>query len=344
MLPISSIYRILAQFYSKEPNFDEKLIIDFFIDCMIQHGEQISHLPLFKFEDKAYLLDKLNEKMSQINFNAIDQKLIFQGLYQRTQKIEANFLNKIEEMEQKHRNMMDEQRLYYEGRIYQLNNKITNLSNFQSQNGSVELFNKLKGESQAMIISAINESIHNDSIEKVHSLLSFLTKANKKFKTIQYINLNSNDQTQNILNIQSFESVVIRFETLEMLYENNSIDSSEFVDVVSDFDNIYLEISHPKKNSVQIANIIFSVYDKYNMHFSILAKNLNFKDHNISYLNHKYINMFIINSYENTIPCVEDKGYFESFKNINDIIFQSAVTSIENKKLKTLYFQIQLIQ
>lgn len=47
-----------------------------------------------------------------------------------------------------------------------------------------------------------------------------------------------------------------------MLYENNSIDSSEFVDVVSDFDNIYLEISHPKKNSVQIANIIFSVYDK----------------------------------------------------------------------------------
>lgn len=73
------------------------------------------------------------------------------------------------------------------------------------------------------------------------------------------------------------------------------------------------------------------------MHFSILAKNLNFKDHNISYLNHKYINMFII-------PCVEDKGYFEGFKYINDIIFQSAVTSIENKKLKTLYFQIQLIQ
>lgn len=183
MLPISSIYRILAQFYSKEPNFDEKLIIDFFIDCMIQYGEQISHLPLFKFEDKAYLFDKLNEKMSQINFNAIDQKLIFQGLYQRTQKIEANFLNKIEEMEQKHRNMMDEQRLYYEGRIDQLNKKITNLSNFQSQNGSVELFNKLKGESQAMIISAINESIHNDSIEKVHSLLSFLTKNSKQFST-----------------------------------------------------------------------------------------------------------------------------------------------------------------
>lgn len=108
ILPISSLYRILTQFYLKNPNYDEKLIIDFFVDLMIQHGEQICHLPLFKFEDKAYLLDKLYEKTPQINLTAIDQELIYQGLYQRTQKIELNFLNKIEEMEQKHRIMMDE--------------------------------------------------------------------------------------------------------------------------------------------------------------------------------------------------------------------------------------------
>lgn len=200
-LPLPSIYRILCKFYFEKANFDEKLIIDFLVECLIHYGCEISFLEIFRFEDKSYFYDKLNENLDKIDFSSINQNLIFQSIFQKTKKNEINYCNRIEEMEKNYKNQMNEQRLFYEEQIYQLKKTIfdIDLSNFHSENDSFDLFNKLKGESQALVISEIKEKNNNDFYQKVCSLLSFYQKSNKKqsINSIQFNIFKLNQTIQN---------------------------------------------------------------------------------------------------------------------------------------------------
>lgn len=119
------------------------------------------------------------------------------------------------------------------------------LSKFIDHKCTLEVFNTYNAETQKFIFSKIEINDENKCfIEKIRTLLDFLSEQQNNTKsqiiTKQYIYLHSRKNEINLFDIKNIEMVEIPSEMVQILYENGSLDSDEFIEKAGAFNEICL--------------------------------------------------------------------------------------------------------
>lgn len=308
---------------------------------MIEEGK-MSH---FSFSDQKYF--------ESVSFCITKMKEKFEDEI-KYQKLE--FQMKLKEQQEENYNMRNE-----------FNNTITSLLIFNintNKNNNVNTFNYLKGESQTLILAGILEDTRNEHFYPIGDLLSYLSqeqiKANYKFNQKNYIRIqmkNERDSSNalNNININDIESITIEHRAIEMLYQNSSLKSKEFINQIKNFDNLYLELEYNAKldesiyKTVSIAKEesyqqmkIGIVINKIDENDQLLKKFMNFKRFIFSSPLTRISSSFLYGCQSiteliigPTITEIEE-GAFNSCENLQKVTIHSSISNSTFKNCKSL--------
>uniref|UniRef100_UPI003980DE7B hypothetical protein n=1 Tax=Salmonella sp. ZJHZ21_0024 TaxID=3159610 RepID=UPI003980DE7B len=73
-------------------------------------------------------------------------------------------------------------------------------------------------------------------------------KTEFKFNQKNYITIEMKDDTNNNMNdinIEYIDNIKVIYNTIQMLFENGSLQSTKFVNILKKFQNIYFELDYP---------------------------------------------------------------------------------------------------
>lgn len=151
--------------------------------------------------------DDLNQLKSE-NCNSIN--ISNDDLDQHKSNFNKNFYNNKEENEELMKQIDHLKRLFFD----------IGSSSYFEKSDNLDTFNSLYGESQAIILEGIlsKKSASRDSqcIANVNELLSYLlneqNKSNKPQKLTTFIQIESSDNKENLLNLSKIDSIVVNYE------------------------------------------------------------------------------------------------------------------------------------
>ena len=217
--------------------------------------------------------------------------------------------------------------------IKQLKEKIFNISSSQLfyNNNDLESFNKLDGDSQALIMAKLSLNNTNENIKTVSNILSYLSKENEKlnyqngFNNSSFIFIQTQDMNINLTSIHTIDKIFIKYDAIEMLYNNKSFQSKEFTTLIKNLNNVYFEIQYPSNNYRLIYDDIMQIKKSINPNIKMKVFIMEIKDSDKIFKNDKNINSISI---ETTFPTNLD-NLFESMESLEDITISPSVRSIE---------------
>ena len=217
--------------------------------------------------------------------------------------------------------------------IKQLKEKIFNISSSQLfyNNNDLESFNKLDGDSQALIMAKISLNNTNENIKTVSNILSYLSKEKEKlnyqngFNNSSFIFIQTQDMNINLTSIHTIDKIFIKYDAIEMLYNNKSFQSKEFTTLIKNLNNVYFEIQYPSNNYRLIYDDIMQIKKSINPNIKMKVFIMEIKDSDKIFKNDKNINSISI---ETTFPTNLD-NLFESMESLEDITISPSVPSIE---------------
>ncbi len=127
----------------------------------------------------------------------------------------------------------------------------------------ISIFNCLNGESQSFLIAGLNEKHENKIFEYMKELLYYFSKeqikANYKFNTKNYIDVKTNNDNDIFHNQININSIIISKNTLEMLYENGSIESNKFINIVKKYEISEAYLRYPLTKYQEICNDVLKI-------------------------------------------------------------------------------------
>ena len=204
-------------------------------------------------------------------------------------------------------------------------------SSYFDKSDNLETFNSLYGESQALIVEGIvnkNNNSINQCIKNMNDLLSYLSneqkKSNKPSQLTSFINVQSNNKKEKLLNLTKIDLIGINSDVTDMLYENNSLNSGELVNIIRKFNNFYIEIHYPSANYQNIYNCVSHLKSQ-NSKLKICVY-INSPDKTGgTFKNNNNINMVKIGSSVTEIIGGLGNGSFENCRSIEKVFISNSV-------------------
>lgn len=327
-IPVPSMHRIISA-YSKNK---EKDLIEFIFKYIDHQGES-SLILLTEIEidekNQEFIDEKLNEYKKYINNPAIQMKIIENMHYMNHRNKERE--NNIEQMRTEFNYQIDN----LTNQISQLKDTLSEVTDFKhSDKNNFESFNKFKGETQAFIMTYFG-SIY-DNIQDIADFFSYLSreqiKAKYKFSKMSYVYIEARDMNEKLNNLNfkdMIEKFILKSNTVEMLYENRSLESTELLNNLNNIDKLYFEINYPSSKYQQIYDKITKlkelIKDKNKIKIKVIISKITDKDKH--FRNNKNINSFQINA---PLP-ISLHQLFESMASLEEIIVSPSVPLIESK-------------
>lgn len=226
-------------------------------------------------------------------------------------------------------------------RFIQLNKTIfdVNSSKYFHEKNDYESFNKLKGESQLMIILGISDQNQNNkNIQNISSLLKLFSneqlKSNYKYNQINYITIKTNDNQKKLFEDEKYQELIIPFSVFEMLKSNQSIKSQEMINIINNFEEIHTKIHLSSSKNYEILNDFIKIKKstEFKLIIDIILSKIDENDE--TFQNNMYIKTVKIEPNVNEIKCVKNKGFFEGCSSLTKVIIPSSVTKICAKSFK----------
>ncbi|KAK8881359.1 hypothetical protein M9Y10_004095 [Tritrichomonas musculus] len=210
-----------------------------------------------------------NELLEQKNHsdNETDQlKMTVKKLTEEINEIKKSAEQKIDE------NKLNEMKQFLENKQGQIHDELTNIVYpiaFAYSKFKQPTFNCLDGQKQISFINSLMKTINNEFIIKISELLTYLSsevsKANKQNMNSNYIFIISDNEKQN----DYVNKVGISSFVTEILYENNSLESSEISKFIDHFAEFYIEIQYPSSNYEYIYKEVIKMKQKYHSKLKI---------------------------------------------------------------------------
>lgn len=195
-------------------------------------------------------------------------------------------------------------------------------------------FNSLNVKMQQLFISEIlNKSDYsnlNPSLINVNNLLLYFLKFREAQTASNYLNILTEDENELSLEIiaknKDLNRIRILYEATETLYNNNSLNSPDFLDLLSKFDGVIIEIKYPSNLYLNIYNLVISEIKNSNISIFISDQNetdLNFRDN-------KIINYIKLDSSILSIKGLDNGcgGSFYACSSLKKVVIPSSVHSI----------------
>ena len=228
----------------------------------------------------------------------------------------------------------------------------TVLAHFKDNN-SYETFNNLNGESQNIIIKEfINNNEANKIVSNINELLNFLSKESINNDQIKYISIQAKEQKQQLFNnFDDIDKIIIHEESIQMIIEKGLLDSVDFIKIINNFDDIYIELNYPSNEYQQIFPNIANLKQSTQFDLKVDVIISRIEDHDKTFQNNKYINAIKILPEVKVITGGYQNGFFEgcslteinipetvtlicggalnSCTNLKKIIFPSSIKTIE---------------
>ncbi|KAK8841226.1 hypothetical protein M9Y10_027426 [Tritrichomonas musculus] len=126
---------------------------------------------------------------------------------------------------------------------------------FNETNMSLDRFNQLPLKFQKSFISELIKKAPNkfdQGLELIKELLRYLLQFNPSINSIHYFSLSTNKTKENYTNAnewcQDINEIHLLSAATEILYLNNSLDSSSFIDLIRQFSSVSIELKYPSEN------------------------------------------------------------------------------------------------
>lgn len=97
-------------------------------------------------------------------------------------------------------------------------------------------------------------------------------KANYKFNSSNYIVIQTEDNSASFQNNDKIKGIVISSNSIEMLYENKSIESNEFIDILTNCNVIEVNIQYPSSNYHEISDMLSNIIRKHDLKLKLITR------------------------------------------------------------------------
>ncbi|KAK8880436.1 hypothetical protein M9Y10_003110 [Tritrichomonas musculus] len=202
------------------------------------------------------------------------------------------------------------------------------------QNDNLEVFNCLCGEAQNFIFSGLTNGKDCSQINwNIGSLLLFLSNETQKSKSDKemkdkYVYICSKQKNESLSKLTEIESIEIKSNIVSVLYENGSLESDEFIDVVNKFEDIIsIEYQYPllgKDVFESIKKIKQTKCQKLKISFLVSGIEKTTKD----FQREEVINKITFDTSVKIISGGLNEGSFEYCTNVTELIIPNSVTLI----------------
>lgn len=271
-------------------------------------------------------IESIKEQSEKDVISLIDK--VKQNFDEKLKNIQENMNSKIEQIsKEKDKNSQNNAT-----DPIQLIRKIASVVNLK-ENDNYEAFNNLNGESQTIILlEYLNKNKGTVFVQTIGNLLSFLlkeqSKANKRFDQIKYIYIQTSNQRQKLFySKDDIEKTIISNGSIEMLIDNNSIESTEFIDIINSLNNVHVELNYPSNEYQKIYNSLVKIKGSKKFNLIIDVKISAIKSNDKSFQHSKYIDLIQILNSVSSINGEYQNGFFEDCS-LSKIVFSEKNTSI----------------
>ena len=127
-------------------------------------------------------------------------------------------------------------------------------------------FNSLPLKTQQSVISEIisnSPNQENRSFRKLNNLLLYLLRFNKSLEAVRYIEIptkNIDDLFENIKEgDQELKGIHVLSNAVEILYFNESLNSPDFINLLTEFDDLLIELKYPSDSFKKTYEIITTI-------------------------------------------------------------------------------------
>lgn len=268
-------------------------------------------------DDQTQLKNEVNQLVNDVRDEIRPVK---DDLNQFKTNSEENFLNTKEENEKLKKQVDQLKRIIYD----------IDSSSYFEKSDNIETFNNLYGESQQLIVEGIVRKNRNASqcMKNINDLLLYLLneqkKSNKPPHLTSFININAKEKLANLSKVDFIE---INCDIIDMLHENKSLYSGDLANIISKFDNFYVEIQYPSDNYDSVYNYFSNLKKRiHQLKISIYFEGKNqtdrkFKDNN-------EISMIKIGPSVTHILGGLHNGSFENCKSLEKVVISNSVKTI----------------
>ena len=205
-------------------------------------------------------------------------------------------------------------------------------SHYFEQNDNVETFNKLIGDSQLFVFDGMIKNNKNKFVKNVENLLIFImnekTKTESKKEIENFVFINSNKMNESLMNLETIDSIGISSYTTEMLYENGTLNSNDFINLVNCFDCFLIEIQYNGNDQSSHFKTIYDIVIQLKQNCCIKLK-IQIKINGINQTNQKFQNnqdifSVIIDPSVLIIAGGNQKGSFENCKSLEKVFIPNS--------------------
>lgn len=304
----------------------------------IEQQQKLQNEITKKVEQQQQSQNEITEKVQQQNEllqNVEEQRKIILDVKGAIEKVETDqkcIEKSFNETKNLHQKVTDD---IYNIQIEQLKKIIFDIdsSQYLLKNNSFDGFNRLGGESQLFILWGIKDRNNCKIIQDLLKLLLYFSKeqkiSNHEYNESNYISIYTKDMYSNILNTKSIDKIIISSSVIEMLYENYSLESTEFVNLINNFENIYFEVQYPTENYEPIYDLLLNIKEKNNLNFKILVSIQLDEQENKIFQYNKFINAVKLDSSINN-----PKVSFEGCTSIEEVIIKPSIKNLSDDTFK----------
>ena len=315
---------------------------------------------IYAIDERQYdLLKTISEKVENLQFQKKGEVIeSIEKLKCEIQKINQNFIQNDQSKSVAIDQILNENKLMkkrqenIERILYDIES-----SHYFGQNDNLETFNQLISDSQYFVFTGMLRNKRNKNISQIYSLLSYLmdekTKTNYKDDGRQsFIFIYSNKMKESLMNHESIGTIIISSFTTEMLYENGSLNSNEFISHINVFNDLYVEIQYngndSSSNFANIYNIVQKLKNESCLTLKMRIKIAGIVETNQKFQNNQDISSIIFDSSVKTISGGNHLGSFENCASLEKVIMPDSITNIGGgafyscKKLKYISIPVSL--
>lgn len=194
---------------------------------------------------KQEFLETNEKQIQELRNDMISQKLEFEEKLNKQQEENENLKKEFNEKIANERKKYDKIIKSLKQSIYQIDNV-----QYSILENSIKKFNILNGESQVLIITGLMENCQNEIIQNIGELLLFISEEQIKSDFMidqnSYISIETdeNKDSLNDLDKKDIKKITVFYPIIQMLHENQSLNSTQFIDILKKFENIYLDLKY----------------------------------------------------------------------------------------------------
>ncbi|KAK8890149.1 hypothetical protein M9Y10_034909 [Tritrichomonas musculus] len=287
------------KFAQLKQGFESKL------DLLLKENEEIKNKNLElnrKLDEMTTKFNKLNKKIEE-EFNPLKQD------YQEM-KAKINDLNNI--IDSLKSNIKESTKAHKQPSINSNDEKV------EDAEMTVDEFNNLPIQSQKFVASKFKRK-GSQFFKNVNDLLQYLLQY-KLNDSVSYFRLEKNKDSQNI---SEANQICLLTNSVEILSENESFSISDFCDILSNFETIFIELKYQSASFDKLFAFAKNIKDKLKekIEISLFLSS-------IEKIDSKIINEVSCISFDNSVVNIE-KSAFKNWKSLKKVIIPSTITIIE---------------